>query len=387
MPQQVAIVATGQTKHAAKRTDVNIRELINEPVVKALDQAGLKTADIDAVMLGNMEPFEGFLFPELWSIEGWGGYLKPCVKFNTGGTVGTTTISAAYYYIAAGLYDTVLAIGFEKQSDGHTQAAITTVGDPVWERSMMAGAVGNFAVMASTYLEEGGVTAEHAAKVAVKARRNGALNPHAHLQMPDLTVDDVMRSEVLAYPIRRLDMCPQSDGAVAVVLASEKKAGKLAAKPAWIKAVTTAHEQQYMGDSPKRLAVMRSQVEASRRVYEMAGICDPRKQLDVAEIYEVASWAELAMYENLGFCQRGQAGRLIDEGATLIDGELPVNPSGGVLCTNPIGATAMIRVAEAAMQVMGTAGPHQVPNVRTALATGYGGNAWTDALILSSNGS
>jgi acetyl-CoA C-acetyltransferase len=359
--------------------------LITEAVRPALEEANLKISDCDAVMIGNMEPFEGFMFPELWGVEAWGGYLKPSVKFNTGGTVGTSTIAAAYYYVASGIYDTVLAIGFEKQSDGHTQTAITTVGDPVWERSIMAGALGNFAVMASTYINESGVTAEQAAKVVVKARRNGANNPYAHLRMPDLTLEQVMQSDVIAFPIRRMDMCPQSDGACAVVLTSEPKAKKLAARPAWIKAVATAHEQQYMGDSPKRLAAMRSQVDASQRLYKMAGITNPRKELDVAEIYEVASWAELAMYENLGFCGRGEAGKLIDEGVTEMGGELPVNPSGGVLCTNCIGATAMIRVAEAAIQVMGKGGKRQVDKVNTALATGYGGNAWCDALILSSN--
>jgi acetyl-CoA C-acetyltransferase len=383
MPQKVAIVATGQTKHTSKRTDVNLRELVSEAIRPALEEAELKISDCDAVMIGNMEPFEGFMFPELWGVEGWGGYLKPSVKFNTGGTVGTSTIAAAYYYVASGLYDVVLAIGFEKQSDGHTQTAITTVGDPVWERSIMAGALGNFAVMASTYIHESGVTRQQAAKIVVKARRNGANNPYAHLQMPNLTIEDVMKSDVISFPIRRLDMCPQSDGACAVVMVSEKKAKKLVAKPAWIKAVATAHEQQYMGDSPKRLAVMRSQISATERLYKMAGITNPRKQLDVAEIYEVASWAELAMYENLGFCGRGEAGRMIDQGVTEMDGELPVNPSGGVLCTNCIGATAMIRVAEAAIQVMGKGGKRQVDNVKTALATGYGGNAWCDALILS----
>jgi acetyl-CoA C-acetyltransferase len=384
MAERVAIVATGQTRHTAKRLDVNLRELITEAVTRALEDADLRIQDIDAVFLGNMEPFEGFMFPELWSVEGWGGYGKPAIKFNTGGTVGTTTTMAAYYYLAAGLYETVLAIGFEKQSEGHTQAAITTVGDPIWERTMMAGAVGNFAVMASTYVHESGVTPEQAAKVAVKARRNACNNEYAHLQMPNITVEEVMQSQMLAHPIRKLDMCPQSDGAVAMVLASEAKAKKLASRPAWIKAVATAHEQQYMGDSPKRLAIMRSQVTASQKVYKAAGIANPRKDLDVAEIYEVATYAEMAMYENLGFCERGQGGVLIDQGVTSMEGELPVNPSGGVLSANPIGATAMIRVAEAALQVMGKAGKRQVPNVHTALATGYGGNAWTDALILSS---
>lgn len=248
---------------------------------------------------------------------------------------------------------------------------------------MMAGAIGNFAVMASTYVHESGVTEEQAAKVAVKSRRNACRNPYAHLQMPNLTVEEVLASPILAYPVRRLDFCPQSDGACALVLTEESRARKLAPQPAWIKAAATAHEQQFMGDSPKRLAVMRSQIAASRRVYEAVGITNPRKQLDVAEIYEVATYSELAMYENLGFCESGKGGQLIDQGVTQMDGELPVNPSGGVLATNPIGATAMIRVAEATLQVMGKAGEHQVPGVSTALATGYGGNAWTDAFILA----
>lgn len=382
MPHKVAIVATGQTKHTAKRLDVNIRELVHEAVGRALDDAGLRMKDIDAVMVGNMEPFEGFTFPELWAIDAWGGVGKPVSKFNTGGTVGTTTVLAAYYYIASGIYETILTVGFEKQSEGKTQAAITTVGEPVWERAMMAGAIGNFAVMASTYMHESGVTEEQAAKVAVKARRNACRNPFAHLQMPDLTVEEVLASPVLAYPVRRLDFCPQSDGACALVMAEDTRARKLAPQPAWIKAVATAHEQQYMGDSPKRLAEMRSQIAASRRVYQAAGITNPRKELDVAEIYEVATYSEMAMYENLGFCEQGQGGTLIDQGVTSMEGELPVNPSGGVLSANPIGATAMIRTAEAALQVMGRAGEHQVPGVRTALATGYGGNAWSDALIL-----
>ncbi len=383
MPRRVAIIATGQTKHAARRLDVNIRELITEAVTRALQDADLTMRDIDAVLLGNMEPFEGFLFPELWAVEGWGGYLKPSVKFNTGGTVGTTTAIAAYYYVASGIYDVVLAIGFQKQSEGHTQTAITTVGDPIWERSVMAGAIGNFAVMATTYMHESGVTEEQAARVAVKARRNACLNEYAHLQMPDITVEDVLKSEMLAYPVKRLDMCPQSDGAVAVIFAEESKAQRLAPRPAWIKAVATAHEQQYMGDSPKRLAEMRSLRAAAHRAYRAAGITNPRRDLDVAEIYEVASFAELAMYENLGFCEKGEGGKLIDAGVTELTGELPVNPSGGVLSTNPIGATALIRVAEAALQIMGKAGKRQVEGARTALATGYGGNAWTDVLILS----
>jgi acetyl-CoA C-acetyltransferase len=247
----------------------------------------------------------------------------------------------------------------------------------------MAGAIGNFATMASTYIAESGVTPEQAAKVAVKARRNACLNPHAHLQLPNITVEEVLESEMLAYPIHRLDFCPSSDGACAIVMAAESIAADHAEHPAWVHAVATSHDQQYMGDSPKRLAVMRSLQAATKKAYKLAGVTDPRHDFDVAELYEPASYAELAWYENVGFCPMGDGGKLIDAGVTLIDGDLPVNPSGGVLSTNPVGATAMIRVAEAANQVMGEAGEHQIPGVRRALATGYGGNAWSDVMILS----
>lgn len=377
-----AIVAVGQTDHVARRLDVSIPEMVREAVDRCLDSKDLDPAQIDAVVIGNMELFEGINFPELWMVSALGAAGKPLYKLNNGGTVGASVAVAAAHLVASGLYDVVLGIGYEKQSEGETQSAITTVGDPAWERSVMAGAIGNFGVMASTYVADSGVTAEQAAKVAVKARQNACLNPHAHLKRPDITIDEVLGSRILAQPLRLLDMCPSSDGACAVVMASADQAKRLAPRPAWVAATSTAHDTQFMGDSPKRLARMRSLIAASDVVYEKVGITDPRRELDVAEIYEPASYAELAMYENLRFCDWGDGGRLIDDGATLIDGDLPVNPSGGVLSTNPVGATALIRVAEAALQVMGEGGDHQIPGVETALATGYGGNAWTEALIL-----
>ncbi len=137
-----------------------------------------------------------------------------------------------------------------------------------------------------------------------------------------------------------------------------------------------------MGDSPRRLADMRSLQTIATSLYAQAGVKDPVADLDVAEVYEPATYAELAMYENLWFCPKGQGGALMDSGVTEMDGRLPVNPSGGVLSTNAVGATALVRVAEAALQVMNEAGEHQIDGVRTALATGYGGNAWTEGMIL-----
>ena len=377
----VAIVGTGQSRHASRRDDVSQPELVHEAVSAALADAAMTAASVDAVLISNMELFEGRALPELWLGAGAHAYGKPCLKVATGGTSGTSACIAGYHQVASGLFDTVLVVGVEKHSEGHTQTGMALT-DPFWDRSVASGAVGNFALSVSQYVVERGVTEEQAAKVAVKARRNAARNPHAHLQMPDVTVDDVLSSRVLAHPLRMLDMCPQSDGAAAIVLSSAEIAQRHNPRPAWVRATATRHDQCYIGDLDRRLLTMPTLRDAAREAYRKAGITDPLHDLDVAEIYEPCSYAELAWYEALGFCADGEAGKLIDGGVTEMGGELPVNPSGGVLSTNPVGASGVIRVAEAALQIHGRGGERQVPGVRTALATGYGVYAWADVVIL-----
>jgi len=254
--------------------------------------------------------------------------------------------------------------------------------DPFWDRAVASGALGNFALSISQYMAERGVTEEHAAQVAVKARRNAANNPYAHLQMPDLTVDDVLASRMLAEPLHLLDMCPQSDGAAAIIIASGETARSRSPQAAWVHAAATRHDQPYLGDLDRRLLSMRALRDAARAAYAQAGIDSPLRDFDVAEIYEPASYAELAWYEALGICGEGEAGRFITEGITAMGGELPVNPSGGVLSTNPVGASGVIRVAEASAQLMGRAGAHQIHGAETALATGYGVYAWSDVIVM-----
>ncbi len=383
MTKNAAIIGTGQTRHARRRDDVNQCELVNEAVVRALADAELHPQDIDAVVLTNMELFEGRALPDLWCAEGAAGYLKHCFKIATGGTSGTSGAMAGYYHAASGLFDTVLVVGFEKHSEGQTTGGMALT-DPMWDRHVASAAIGNFALSISQYIAARGVTPEQAAKVAVKARRNACNNPYAHLQMPEITVSDVLRSDLLADPIHRLDMCPTSDGACALIYASEEKARKLSPRPAWVKAAVTRHDQPYIGDLENRLLTMRTLRDAARTAYQQVGIRDPLRELDVAEIYEPVTYAELAWYEALGFCPEGEAGRLIDEGMTEMTGLLPVNPSGGVLSTNPVGASGVIRTAEAALQIHGRGGKRQVPDVKTALVTGYGVYSWSDVMILSS---
>lgn len=382
--KRVAVIGTGQTKHTKARDDVTQSELVREATTRALADAGITIHDVDAVVLSNMELFEGRALPEMWVGEGAGGYCKPVTKIATGGTSGTSACIAGYHQCASGLFDVVLVVGWEKHSEGATQTGMALT-DPLWDRNVASGAVGNFALSISQYVAERGVTSQQAAKVAVKARRNATRNPYAHLQIDGITVDQVLQSRMLADPVHLLDMCPQSDGACAVIYAVEDRAKKLCPRPAWVRAAVTRHDQPYIGDLDRRLVTMRTLRDASREAYQRVGITEPLKEFDVAEIYEPVSYAELAWYEALGFCAEGEAGQLIDDGVTEMNGELPVNPSGGVLSTNPVGASGVIRVAEAAMQVMGRAGDHQVPDVRLALATGYGVYAWSDVIILSAD--
>ncbi len=377
----VAIIGTGQTRHTRRRPDVSQPELIREAAERALQDAGLAPSDVDAVLLSNMELFEGRAMPELWVGGGAFAVGKPCMKVATGGTSGTSTCIAAFHQVASGLYDTVLVVGFEKHSEGHTQTGMALT-DPFWDRAVASGALGNFALSISQYMHERGVTPLHAAAVAVKARRNAANNPHAHLQLPDITVDDVFESRMLADPVRLLDMCPQSDGAAAIVVAAADVVGRHNVRPAWIRAAVTRHEQPTLGDIDRRLCSMRTLRDAARVAYAKAGITDPLTELDVAEIYEPVTYAELAWYEALGFCEDGGAARLIEDGITEMDGALPVNPSGGVLSSNPVGASGVIRVAEAALQLHGRGGERQVDGAKTALATGYGVYAWADVMLL-----
>ena len=381
MPKHnVAVVGIGQTKFRSKRRDVNIPEMIYEAVKMALDDAQMEPKDVDAILIGNMDHFEGVNFSEMWcGIEAAPGYLKPVVKIATGGTTGSSLGICGYYNIASGIYKNVLVVGWEKLNEGGATTGIITAFDPVWERPSLAGALGPLALMANIYAARYGITSEQAAKVTVKNRSNAANNPFAHVQMPDITLEDVMNSQMISHPLRLHDCCPQSEGACAVIYANEEETKKITDNPAWFKGVSTAHYYTFGCDD--LMFDLPTAAIASKKIYKKLGIKDPVRDLDVAEIYEPTSWSELSWTESLGFCGKGEGGKLLDEGITQMTGELPVNLSGGVLSTNPIGATALVRFAEAAIQVMGRGGKRQIPDVETAMGMGFGGSLWTELAI------
>ena len=372
MARAVAVVGTGQTKYTSRRQDVNVPELVREAAGRAMEEAGVTTRDVDAIVVGSApEIFEGVNFPENWIGPAIGAAGKPMFRVHTGGTAGASTTISAFYHVASGLFDVVLAVAYQKLSDGVAQYGLSACYDPLWDRDFACGAPGLVALQSRQYLARyPAVTEEHGAMVAVKNRGNAILNPYAQLQL-EITVEDVMGSAPVATPLKLLDCCPTSDGAAAVVLACDRRARELTGRPAWIAGVGTSSESPYVPFVD--MAYPESCVRAAQQAYQMAWVYEPAKEIDVAEIYEAFSFQELIWSEALGLCRPGGGGALVESGRTALGGELPVNPSGGVLSSNPIGASAMIRQIEAALQVMGKAGDHQVPGVERALAHAWGG--------------
>lgn len=376
--RRVAIVGTGQTFHKSHRPDVSGQELINEAVTRALEDADLMISEINAIVIGNMDHFEGINYVDCWSVDGSGGFMKPIIKLTTGGTTGSTLAIGGYHMVASGLFDKVLIIGWEKNSESDTTGAITTAFDPIWDRLVFAGAISGLAVEAQAYMAKYGATDRDAARVSVRDRRHACNNPYAQLQK-EVTIEEVLASPMLADPIHLLDVCPRTDGACAVIMASEDVAEKICPVPDWIWGTANRHTNTYIGDV--NWGELDSMSYASKELFAKAGIRDPRREIDVIELYQPYSFAGIIWIEDMGVAERGKGAEYIWSGATDMGGELPINPSGGVIACNPIGATGLIRCAEAALQVMGKADARQVPDVKIAVSTGFGGCMWTDILL------
>jgi acetyl-CoA C-acetyltransferase len=372
MAELCGVVGIGQTKHDAKRIDVSTAGLVREAAVRALEDAGCTWKDIDAVVLGKApDMFEGVMMPELFLADALGAVGRPMLRVHTAGSVGGSTALVAASLIQAGVHQRVLTVAYEKQSEGNAMWALT-IARP-FSVAVVAGAGGYFAPLIRAYIRRSGAPEDTGIRVALKDRKNALKNPYAHLQIPDIDFDTIASSPMLWDPIRYLETCPSSDGACALVLASEAAAKKSPTPPAWIHAAEMRSEPTMF--SGRDQVNPQAGRDCAASLYKKAGITNPRKDLDVAEIYVPFSWYEPMWMENLGFADEGVGWKMTYEGATAIDGDIPVNCSGGVLSSNPIGASGMLRFAEASMQVRGQAGEHQVDGVRRALGHAYGGGS------------
>jgi len=371
MKRPVAVVGVGQTHHTSRRADVNIAGLVREAIDRALTDAGLEHTDIDAVVIGKApDMLEGVCQPEQFLAGAIGAHMKPMIRVHTAGSGGASTALTAVTHVASGLYERVLTVAFEKQSEGNAMWALSP--NLPFTPPLVAGAGGFFAPYCRAYIARTGCPPHIGPLTAVNARANAALNEYAHLREP-VTLEDVLNSPVLWDPIRYLETCPSSDGAIAMVIASEAAAKRSPRKPAWVKGGASYAEAMWI---PGRDQVNPAAGRAcAKAVYQQAGITDPWNQIDTAEIYVPFAWFEAMWLENLGFCEIGEGWKIVERGDQKLGAHLPINPSGGVLCSNPIGASGMLRLGEAALQVMGRAGAHQVEGAKTALGHAYGGGA------------
>ena len=372
MAERCAVVGIGQTKHDTKRTDVSLPGLLREAVGRAFEDAAVSWRDIDAVVIGKApDMFEGTMMPALYLADALGAAGKPMLHVYTAGSVGGSTALVAASLVQAGIHERVLTVAYEKQSEGNAMWVLTL--RIPFQQAIVAGAGGYFAPLIRAYVARSHAPEDTGIRVALKDRQNALKNPYSHLVFPDVSYEMIADSPMLWDPIRYMETCPSSDGACALVLASEAAARRSPNPPAWVWAGAMRSEPtMFAGRDQVNPQAGR---DCAADLYRKAGIENPRRDFDVAEIYVPFSWFEPMWMENLGFAPEGEGWKMTQEGVTALDGDLPVNPSGGVLSSNPIGASGMLRFAEAALQVRGQAGAHQVDGARKALGHAYGGGS------------
>ena len=375
MSQRVAIVGVAQTKYEANKSDEWQGDVAYDAIEQVLNQTGLTYADVakDGVginrILTAMEDHWVGRTAKAFGIHHYIGAFG--LSQDNVCADGTYAVYHAVIDILSGHYDIVLVVTMTKESETSRGVIENCAFDHIYLQPLGFDYLTACALQAQRYMHKYGISAEQCAKAAVKSRRNAKNNPFAQEPM-DIDVDDVLKSRILASPIRLLDSKPPvSDGACALILASEERAKKITDKPVWVRGIGNCRDAHYLGD--RDLADCDSLVIAAQKAYKMAGITNTLKEIDVAEILTEYSYQELLWTEGLGFCERGQGGKLIDSGLTEMSGELPVNPSGGVLAGNPMQVAGAARVAEAVLQLRGEAGRRQVEHAKTALAHGFMG--------------
>src|SRR4029079_18184055 len=271
---RVAVVGVGKTHHRASRKDVSMAGLVREAAIEALEDAGMTYADIDAVVIGKApDMFEGVAMPELYLADALGATGKPMMRVHTAGSEGGSTSIVAAKLVAAGIHERVLTVAFEKQSESNATWGLS-VAMP-FMAPLVAGAGGYFAPLIRAYMTRSGAPRHIGHLVAVKDRLAAVRNPKAHLHLPDITLNEVEESFLLWDPLRYLDVCPSSDGAMALVLGSEKVAERSPTPVAWVHGMA-------MRSEPTMFA-KRDQVnpqagkDCAADVYKQAGITDPRR--------------------------------------------------------------------------------------------------------------
>jgi acetyl-CoA C-acetyltransferase len=360
--RRVAVIGAGMTRFVRRAQETG-KELSWQAASAALASCELSLADVDVVCNGTApDAFDGVHRKGDYLADGCGAVGKPYIRTYVGGGTGVFAPIQGWYTIASGMADVALVVAEEKMSScqPHPQGAFLTIFDNIIERPLEPNLLWIFALEMNRYMQRYGLEKRDIAAVAVKNKRNAADHPAALLGQSDITVEDVLASEVLAWPVQRLDVSPISDGAVAIVMASEEAARRLSGSPVWVDGVGWNLDTTYWTN--RDLSYPEYVENAARMAYDMAGVTEPRKQIHIAEPYDPFDYKELHHLEGLMLFDKGKAPEAARDGVTARDGDLPCCPSGGLLGVgNPIAAAGLMKIAELFWQLRGEAGARQVP--------------------------
>lgn len=382
--RNVAIVGAGMTKFG-ERWDKSFQELAIEAAKRALEDAGMDLKEIDALYIGNnaagrligQEHVAGVVADSL-------GVTIPSTRIENACSSGSVALREAFYAIKSGIFNKVLVIGVEKMTDtprSLTFEMLLTGHDSLWEGVFGFMPAAGYALLARAHMCKYGTKKEHLSMVAVKNHRNGAKNPYAHFQR-EITLERALGAPMIADPLNLFDCSPISDGAAAVILTAEEFARKYTDVPVYI--IGSGQSSDSLTVHGKRdLTTIDSVVTSARMAYSMAGV-EP-KDIDVAEVHDCFTIAEIMVIEDLGFVEKGKGGKALEEGITEIGGKIPVNPSGGLKARgHPVGATGIAQSIEIFWQLRQEAEGRQVSNAEIGLSENHGGIGATGSVMIYS---
>ncbi len=392
--RRVAVVGTGQTKFEARTPNKSYFELAYDAAMPAIKESGISPESIDSVVYGIYNDlFERQIMPDTYVHDYLGMYGKPGIRVTTGGATGGYAFRAGYTEVASGLSDITMVIGVEKAQDCYDWAqgkatpevikSIAYSADMTWEFPLGTSAASSYAILASAHMKKYGTTEEQAALVSIKNHGNAMFNPYAQSPMK-ITVDDVLQSRMISYPFKMLDCSLYTEGAYALILMSEEKTRELGiVDPVWVMGIGSSNDKSFTGARSVKdrmgkygdIADLRNHYEAANQAYLMADIENPMKSLDVAELHDAFTFTEIQGYEAMGLCGKGKGGKFIEDGIPLINGDLPVSPSGGLLgAGHAVGATGVMQIGEVVNQLRHMSGKRQVQiNHGMGLAHSIGG--------------
>ena len=358
---RVAIVGIGHSRFG-RRTDVNIGELAFESIKQAIEDSGVDRKDISNVVVGSMGSWSEESLPAVVVNEYAGLSGAGTMRVEAACASGSAALKSAYNSILSGEGDVAMAVGVEKMTEVDSSTTVELIGRAgsyTWEFENYGMTFpGYYALYAVAHMSKYGTTQEDLARVAVKAHHYGAMNPLAQFQK-EITLEKALGSQVVAWPLKLYDACPLTDGSAAVVLASEEVAKKLTDTPVWIKGVGYSSDSANMSRRGSYVG-LEAAVRAARSAYAMAKVSPD--DIDVATAHDCFTIAELMAYEDLGFCKKGEAARMVREGQTELGGKIPVNLDGGLKAKgHPIGATGVSMAVEITKQLRGEAGRRQAP--------------------------